>query len=98
MQRAYQAFKNQDVIVLTISIDVGGVPTVKPFLAEHGYTMPALVDSNLEVGRRFGLLGTPGTFIVNRQGMIVASGSGPVDFDHPEFRKYIENLESAKGH
>jgi hypothetical protein len=77
---------------MTISIDDGGAKDVKPFLAENHYTMPVLLDSKMEVAEKFGLFGTPGTFIANPKGMLVANGFGPVDFDPPEFRQYVSNL------
>src|SRR5438132_8951510 len=92
VQRAYEAFKNDNVKVLTISIDEGGAKVVKPFLKEHGYTMPALIDSKMQEFSKLGLLGTPGTFVISRQGKIVAKGLGPVDFDNAAFRKYIAEL------
>ncbi len=92
VQRVHEAFENKDVVVLTISIDAEGVQAVKPFLTEHGYTMPALLDSSMEVAHRYGVRATPTTHVVDRRGMIVASGFGPVDFDSPEFRKYIQTL------
>ncbi len=36
------------------------------------------------------------TFIVDRQGKIVASSFGPVDFDQPAFRKYVLELATKK--
>ena len=92
VQRVYEAFKNADVRVLTISIDVEGSKIVRPFLMDNGYTMPALLDSNMDLFSKLGLRGTPGTFIVDRQAMIVARGFGPVDFDNAEFRRYIRML------
>jgi peroxiredoxin len=89
VQRAYDDFKGKNIRILAISIDAGGVKDVKPFLAEHRYTMPVALDTNMEVFAKYGLRGTPGTFIADRQGMLVASSSGPVDFDRPEFRKYV---------
>ena len=70
----------------------GGAKEVNPFLAENHYTMPVLLDPKAEVFTKYGLVGTPGTFIADRQGMLVASSFGPVDFDRPEFRKYILDL------
>jgi peroxiredoxin len=89
VQRAYEDFKGKNIRILAISIDAGGAKDVKPFLAEHHYTMPVLLDTKMEVFSRYGLVGTPGTFAADRQGMVVARGIGPVDFDRPEFRKYI---------
>ena len=92
VQRAYTDFQNKKINIVAISIDEGGARDVKPFLAEHHYTIPVLLDTNAEVFTRYGLYGTPGTFIADRQGLLVASGLGPVDFDRPEFRKYILDL------
>jgi peroxiredoxin len=55
MQRAHEALKDRDVVVLTISIDGTGERAVRPFLAELGYTIPALVDPRMEVARAFGV-------------------------------------------
>src|SRR5437867_8281526 len=89
VQRAYADFQNRNIKILAISIDEGGANDVKPFLAENHYTLPVVLDAKMEVFARYGLRGTPGTFIADRQGMLVASSFGPVDFDGPEFRKYI---------
>jgi peroxiredoxin len=101
VQRAYDDLKGKNLRILAISIDAGGAKDVKPFLAEHRYTTPVALDSKMEVFAKYGLRGTPGTFIVDRQGMVVASSFGPVDFDPPEFRKYIlslawENMRSTR--
>jgi peroxiredoxin len=95
VQRAYDDFKGKNIRILAISIDAGGAKDVKPFLAEHKYTMPVLLDMKMKVFSEYGLRGTPGTFIANRQGMLVAKAFGPVDFDRLEFRKYILNLSEA---
>jgi peroxiredoxin len=92
VQRAYDDFKGKNIRILAISIDAGGAKDVKPFLAEHRYTMPVALDTTMEVFAKYGLLGTPGTFITDRQGILVAKAFGPVDFDLPEFRKYILSL------
>src|SRR5215471_6459357 len=92
VQRAYTDFQNRKIKILAISIDEGGAKDVKPFLAEHHYTMPVVLDTKAEVFATYGLRGTPGTFIADRQGMLVASSLGPVDFDRPEFRKYVLDL------
>jgi peroxiredoxin len=91
VQRAHDAVQGRDVVILTISIDGGGLPTVKPFMEKKGYTMPALVDTDMETARAFGARGVPGTFVVDRQGIIVAHG-GALDVDSPVMKAYIEAL------
>ena len=95
MQRAFTDFQNKRIKILAISIDEGGAKDVKPFLAQHHYTMPVALDTNGVVFAQYGLRGTPGTFIADRQGMLVAKSFGPVDFDRAEFRKYIVDLAGA---
>jgi peroxiredoxin len=92
VQRVHEAFKDKDVVMLSISIDGGGMSTVKRYLVTHRFTMPALVDSDMEAARKFGARGVPTTFIVSRQGTVVASGYGPLDFDAPAFRAYLHAL------
>jgi hypothetical protein len=92
MQRVYDMFNNTKVKVVQISIDVGGANDVAPFFANSHYTLPSLIHSKGEVFARYGLRGTPGTFIIDPPGMIVARGFGAVKFDSPEFRTYIKRL------
>ena len=92
VQRAFTDFQGKKIKILTISIDDGGAKDVKPFMAENHYTMPVLLDTKSDVLALYGLFGTPGTFIADRQGMLVAKAIGPVDFDNPELRKYILEL------
>jgi peroxiredoxin len=97
VQRAHETLPEQDVVVLAISVDGGGMSAVKSYIAKHGYTMPALIDTGMEVARKFGARGVPTTYIVDRHGKIVASGFGPIDFDRPEFREYIQALLAQPG-
>ncbi len=96
VQRAYRDFQGKNIRIVAISIDEGGAKDVKPFLAANKYTMPVVLDAKAVVFARYGLFGTPGTFIADRRGMLVASSSGPVDFDRAEFRKYVLDLAAAK--
>ena len=97
VQRVHEAFKDKDVVVLAISIDGGGIQAVKSYVMKYAYTVPALVDTGMEVARKFGVRAVPTTYIIDRQGMVVASGFGPVDFDRPEFRDYIQTLVAQPG-
>ena len=54
MQRVHEAFPNEDVAVVAISLDGGGVPTVESFLTRHEYTFPTPVDTDMTVARALG--------------------------------------------
>ena len=92
MQRVHESFKDKDVVVLAISIDGGGEKAVKSFMAKRGYTFTTPVDMRMEIARKFGVRGVPTTYVINRQGAIVAHGFEPIDFDSPTFVQYIQAL------
>lgn len=92
MQRAHNELKKDGINVITISIDGTGEAAVKPIFAKGGYTMPALLDQDMNVARGFGVRGVPSTVIVDTKGMINARGLGHVDFDGQVLRNYARSL------
>ncbi len=94
VQRVHDAAQGQDVAMVVISIDGGGLPTVKRFMDKKDYTIPALLDADMETARAFGARGVPSTFVVDRQGRVVAQGSA-LDVDAPNVKAYIESLLKA---
>jgi peroxiredoxin len=92
VQRAYDALKDEGVVVLAISIDGTGEKAVKPYMVKNSFSFPALIDQRMEVARQFGARATPSTFVVDRQGKIVARGVGPFELDTPEFAQYVQRL------
>lgn len=97
VQRVHDILKDSDAVVLAISVDGSGQSAVQPYIAKHGYTLPTLIDTSMEVARQFGVRGVPSTYVVNRLGKIVAAGFGPINFDHPEFHAYIQALLAQPG-
>jgi peroxiredoxin len=92
VQRVHETFQDKDVVVLAISVDGGGEKAVKSFMTKGGYTFTTPVDVGMDIARKFGVRGVPTTYVVNRQGAIVAHGFGPVDFGSPAFVQYIQAL------
>jgi peroxiredoxin len=94
VQRVHDRLQDQarKAVMLAISIDGTGERAVKPYMAEHGFSFPTLLDQQMEVARQFGVRGTPTTVIVNRDGEIVARAVGPFDLDSQPFTTYLEGL------
>ena len=92
VQKAHDTLKDKDIVVLAIAIDGTGAQAVKPYLAEHGYTIPTLLDPRMETARAFGMRAVPTTYIIDQAGLIVAQGIGMVDFESPDFGRYLEGL------
>jgi peroxiredoxin len=95
VQKAHDLFHEKDVAVLTISIDGKGERAVTPFMTEHRYTFPSLVDQRMEVARRFGMRLVPTTYVLNRDGVIVGAGYGPVDLAGQMFTDFLDAVLSA---
>jgi hypothetical protein len=49
----------------------------------------------MAVARQFGLRLVPTTYVVNREGVIVGAGFGPLDLASPAFVQYLESVLSA---
>ena len=92
VQRAHDEYKKSGVAVLAISIDGDGAKSVKPFLAEHHYTLSTPLDPCMGVARAVGVRVAPWTVIIDRSGMVVAGGYGAIDLLSPAFRNYVKAL------
>lgn len=92
VQKAHDQLREQEVTVLTISIDGRGERAVAPFMTEHGYTFLALIDQRMEVARQFGMRLVPTTYVLNRDGRIVGAGYGPVDLAGPDFTEFLRGV------
>ena len=92
VQRAHDEYKKSGVAVLAISIDGDGAKSVKPFLAEHKYTVPTPLDPDMHVARAVGVRVAPWTVIIDRSGTVVAGGYGKIDLQSAEFRSYVRAL------
>jgi peroxiredoxin len=95
VQKAHDLLQDKNVVVLAISIDGAGERAIRPFMEEHGYTFPSLIDQTMEVARKFRVRSVPTTYVLNREGLIVGAGYGPVDLASPEFVQFLEFVLSA---
>lgn len=83
-------YQKQDLVVIGISLDEGGVDTVKPFVKKTGFNYPvALADDKVQ--QAFGGIDAlPMTFVIDRQGRIVTKHLGLTEKD--EFETEIKPL------
>ncbi len=96
VQKAHDELKKDGIQVITMSIDGTGEAAVKPVFAKGGYTLPALLDQNMEVARGFGVRGVPSTVVVDAKGMIRSRTLGHIDYEGAELRNYLRSLARAK--
>jgi len=70
LEKLYEKYKGQGLVVLAISDET--VDKVRPFIAEHKYTYPVLLDEGRKINTAYGIEGIPHSFFYNRQGKLVA--------------------------
>lgn len=77
-------------MVLAIALGDDSMQSAAAYLAAHDYTIPTLLDRQMEVARAFGIQGIPATLLIDRQGTVVARGHGPLALDSPAVQQYIQ--------
>ena len=93
MERLSQALKDEAFSVL--AVDVGeDADTIDAFNGQldTAPTFPILLDTRSRTMQAWNVAGLPTTFLVDRQGRIVASAIGGREFDHPELIRAIREL------
>jgi thiol-disulfide isomerase/thioredoxin len=82
-----------DIAVLPLSSDRGGIEVVQSFYRQHGITgLPALLDPRGQLARAWGARGIPTTFIIDKQGKVVARLEGAADWSAPQVVDLVRKL------
>jgi cytochrome c biogenesis protein CcmG/thiol:disulfide interchange protein DsbE len=77
--------------IVGVTVD-DSTPDSQRFVKEHGLGFPSLRDVDGELGRDYGRTGVPETFIIDRDGRVVAISRGQID---DEF--FAQNLPKVLG-
>ena len=83
LERLYQRFKSQGLVVLAVSLDADGASVVRPFVARHKLTFPVGLDPRLTVCGAWGVWALPTSVIIDRSGRRVLAANGPREWDGP---------------
>lgn len=91
IQALYEIYKERDVVILGINSWERGNDNVKSFLEEHKITYRILLDSQDEVISKYGVLGIPTFFILDKEGVIRHSYTG-MPANRQVIQKNLEDL------
>lgn len=92
MQALYDKLRGPSFEMLAVSADQGGKPIVEAFVREMALGFPVLLDPEQQISSRYGVTGYPETFIIDRNGRVVAHEIGPRRWDAPEAREALQTL------
>jgi peroxiredoxin len=97
MQALYTVLAGPDFEMLAVSSDQSQRDVVERFVKTYQLSFPVLPDPDLQVAGRYRVTGYPETFVIDRNGTIVAHEIGPRHWDAPAsvaaFRTLIERGE-----
>jgi peroxiredoxin len=93
IERLHQHFAGQDLVVLTVSVDIAEVSRVKAFVDKHGYTFPVLHDPRGDIMDWFGVRLIPVTYLIDKSGRIVGKAVGPREWCNQDMIRLFEALE-----
>lgn len=66
------------------------------FTREYGVTFRVLLDPEGAVAARYRVVGLPGSYFIDRSGLLVGSVLGLRDWSSPEARRYLHQLLAAR--
>ncbi|MFQ5804296.1 MAG: peroxiredoxin family protein [Candidatus Methylomirabilales bacterium] len=92
MEQVYQEYQSRGLEILAVSIDVGSKSVVKNFMREFRLTFPALLDPKGEVMHLYRLFSIPGSFLIDKRGIIRFKELGYRDWTDPKSRKKLEAI------
>jgi thiol-disulfide isomerase/thioredoxin len=91
-----KALAPQDIAVLPLSSDRGGVDVVQAWYQQHGITgLPVLLDPKGALVRAFNAKGIPTTVIIGQSGLVVARLEGVADWAAPAAQATIRRLAAG---
>jgi cytochrome c biogenesis protein CcmG/thiol:disulfide interchange protein DsbE len=92
MERLYGQHKEQGLTVIAVSMDTGEPRAVSSFAKSLGLTFPIALDPRMEVADRYKVRALPTSFLIDRQGDVVAIALGPRDWGSPAAHAIIASL------
>jgi peroxiredoxin len=97
METLYEDFKsNKNFVLLAVSQDERGREAVAPFIKKNGYHFTVLLDPKNLVSSAYGASGVPETFVIGRDGRIVAHHLGAFDWSRSDVRDALKELLNSK--
>lgn len=91
MERLWRQSRARAFTMVAVSVDTDP-KVVPPFLAAHDLTFPVVLDTTMDVAQAYGVRGIPTTFLVDREGHLLAIAMGPRQWDGEAARALVGDL------
>lgn len=97
LEGLYRTFTGADFELLAVSVDDGGLATVKSFLASNNLKLPVLLNPDASVARRYGTFKFPESYLIDRQGVVRLKAVGARDWMAEPNVRIIRQLIETPG-
>lgn len=97
MERLWQQYRDQGLIILAVSTDEGGPGRVKSFVKRLKITFPIALDPDARASDLYQVSGLPVSYLIDQQGRIVRKITGSEDWMSEKPIALIEGLLAADG-
>lgn len=75
MQASYDNLRDKGFVVLAVN-ELEDTDKVVEHIRSHGHTFPVVMDHNNQVANKYGVVGLPASFLIDRQGIVRERVSG----------------------
>lgn len=94
MERLWQQYRDKGLVILAVSTDEGSPSRVKSFVKRLKLSFPILLDPDSKVSDLYQVSGLPVSYLIDKQGRLVAEVTGSEDWMS---EKSITGIESLLG-
>jgi peroxiredoxin len=91
MERLYRAHRDNGLAMVAVSVDANP-DVVAPFAREYQLTFTIALDPRMEVANAYGVRALPSSFVIDKQGMMIALALGPRVWDNRAAHALVEGL------
>ena len=91
MERLYKSLKGKGLEIVAVNLQEDR-KSVQRFVDEHGLSFPVLLDSTGRIGATYGARSIPTTYVVDRDGFVIAGTIGTREWDTEDYVRFFEKL------
>jgi len=95
MERLHKRFKDKGLVILAVNLQEEA-KTVRKFVAANKLSFPVLLDSDGRIGAIYGARSIPTSYLVSRDGNVLAGTIGGRQWDSKEFISFFARLLELK--
>jgi thiol-disulfide isomerase/thioredoxin len=91
MEKLYKRLKDEGLEIVAVNLQEDR-SSVEQFVDEYGLSFPVLLDTTGRIGATYGARSIPTTYIVDREGLVIAGTIGTREWDTEDYVRFFEKL------